>query len=145
MAKVVAANDVVITTAAVPGKKAPILVTADMVRGMAPGSVIVDLAAERGGNCELTRPGHTVDEGGVKILGPLNLPSDVPTHASQMYAKNITTLLLSLIKDGELGLDPADEVVQGTLLCRDGDVVHPVVRELLGLPAAAPVSEGEAE
>jgi NAD(P) transhydrogenase subunit alpha len=137
MGKVVAANDVVITTAAVPGKKAPILVTADMVRGMQPGSVIVDLAAERGGNCELTRPGETAIEGGVTILGPLNPASDTPNHASQMYAKNITTFMLHLVQDGDLKLDLGDEIVQGTLLCRAGEVVHPRVRELLGLPAAA--------
>ncbi len=137
MGKVVAAHDVVITTAAVPGKKAPILVTADMVRGMQPGSVIVDLAAERGGNCELTRPGETTVEGGVTILGPLNPASDTPNHASQMYAKNITTFLLHLVEDGNLKLDLGDEIVQGTLLCRGGEVVHPRVRELLGLPAAA--------
>jgi NAD(P) transhydrogenase subunit alpha len=145
MGKAIAAHDVVITTAAVPGKKAPILVTADMVRGMQPGSVIVDLAAERGGNCELTRPGETAVEGGVTILGPLNLPSDTPNHASQMYAKNITTFLLLLVKDGNLQLDLEDEIVQGTLLCREGEVVHPRVRELLGLPAvAAETGEGTA-
>jgi NAD(P) transhydrogenase subunit alpha len=135
MARVLAANDVVITTAAVPGKKAPILVSADMVAGMAPGSVIVDLAAERGGNCELTKPGETVVANGVQILGPLNLASDAPTHASQMYAKNITTFLLHLIEDGQLRCDTDDEIVSGTLLTRDGEVVHPAVREQLGLPS----------
>jgi NAD(P) transhydrogenase subunit alpha len=144
MAKTIAANDVVITTAAVPGKKAPILVTAEMVKGMAPGSVIVDIAAERGGNCELTRPGETVTIDGVSILGPLNMASDTPAHASQMYAKNITTFLLSMITEGQLKLDPEDEVVAGTLLCHDGKVVHPMIREFLGLGTAAGEDEGGA-
>ena len=134
MARVVAANDVVITTAVVPGKKAPVLVTADMVRGMAPGSVVVDLAAERGGNCELTRPDQVVVERGVTILGPTNLPSTVPYHASQMYAKNITTFLLHLAKDGSVKLDLGDEITRDTLIARDGEVVNPRVRAALGLP-----------
>jgi NAD(P) transhydrogenase subunit alpha len=133
MARVVAANDVVITTAVVPGRKAPVLVTAEMVRGMAPGSVIVDLAAERGGNCELTRADETVVEHGVTILGPTNLPSTVPYHASQMYAKNITTFLLHLVKDGAIKLDAADEITRDTLIAQNGDVVHPRVRAALGL------------
>jgi NAD(P) transhydrogenase subunit alpha len=136
IARVVAESDVVITTAAVPGKKAPILVTADMVARMAPGSVIVDLAAERGGNCELTTPGETLIHDGVTILGPLNVPSDVPYHASQMYAKNISTFLLHLVKDGQLTLDMDDEITRETLVARDGQVVQPRVRELLGMPAA---------
>jgi NAD(P) transhydrogenase subunit alpha len=134
MARVVAANDVVITTAVVPGKKAPVLVTADMVRGMAPGSVIVDLAAERGGNCELTRADEVVVEKGVTILGPTNLPSSVPYHASQMYAKNITTFLLHLVKDGAVKLDPADEITRDTLVAQGGEVVNSRVRQALGLP-----------
>jgi NAD(P) transhydrogenase subunit alpha len=134
MGRVVAANDVVITTAVVPGKKAPILVTADMVRGMAPGSVIVDLAAERGGNCELTRADQTVVENGVTILGPTNLPATVPYHASQMYAKNITTFLLHLVKDGALKIDASDEITRDTLIARDGDVANARVRQALGLP-----------
>jgi len=134
MKKVVAANDVVITTAVVPGKKAPILVTAEMVRGMAPGSVIVDLAAERGGNCELTRADQVVVEQGVTILGPTNLPSAVPYHASQMYAKNVTTFLLHLVKDGNVKIDPADEITRDTLITERGEVVNPRVREALGLP-----------
>ena len=134
MIRVVAANDVVITTAVVPGKKAPILVTAEMVRGMAPGSVIVDLAAERGGNCELTRADQVVMENGVTILGPTNLPSTVPYHASQMYAKNVTTFLLHLVKDGAVKLDPADEITRDTLIAKDGDVVNARVRAALGLP-----------
>jgi NAD(P) transhydrogenase subunit alpha len=135
MGGVLAEQHVVITTAAVPGKKAPILITREMVERMAPGSVIVDIAAERGGNCELTRPGETVDHGGVGILGPLNLPSTVPYHASQMYAKNIATFLKYLIKDGKLTLDRQDEIVRETLVTLAGEVVHAKVRELMGLPA----------
>ena len=134
MARVVASNDVVITTAVVPGKKAPVLVTAEMVRGMAPGSVIVDLAAERGGNCELTRPDEVVVERGVTILGPTNLPSTVPYHASQMYAKNITTFLLHLVKDGAVKIDLSDEITRDTLFAQGGEVVNPRVRTALGLP-----------
>src|SRR5687767_5133572 len=130
----VGANVVVITTAVVPGKKAPVLVTTDMVRGMAPGSVIVDLAAERGGNCELTRADQVVVEQGVTILGPTNLPSTVPYHASQMYAKNITTFLLHLVRDGAMKLDPADEITRDTLIAQAGDVVNARVRQALGLP-----------
>ena len=132
---VLAEQNVVITTAAVPGKKAPILITREMVERMAPGSIVVDIAAERGGNCELTRPGETVDHGGVGILGPLNLPSTVPYHASQMYAKNIATFLKYLIKDGKLTLDRQDEIVRETLVTLAGEVVHAKVRELMGLPA----------
>ena len=132
MARVVAENDVVITTAAIPGRRAPVLVTAEMVRGMNPGSVIVDLAAETGGNCELTRAGEVVVENGVTILGPVNIPSEIPYHASQMYGKNITTFLLHLIdKEGNFKLDPEDEITAGTLVTRDGKVVHPrVVQQL---------------
>jgi H+-translocating NAD(P) transhydrogenase subunit alpha len=137
MVRVVAANDVVITTAVVPGKKAPVLVTAEMVRGMASGSVIVDLAAERGGNCELTRADEVVVENGVTILGPTNLPSTVPYHASQMYAKNITTFLLHVSKDGAVKVDTADEITSETLMTRAGEVVNPKVRQALGLPAKA--------
>jgi NAD(P) transhydrogenase subunit alpha len=131
MAKVVATNDVVISTAAVPGKKAPVLVTEDMVKGMAPGSVIVDLAAEQGGNCELTKAGETVTAHGVTIIGPLNVPATIPYHASQMYAKNIQTFLTHLVKDGQLTLDQADEITAETLVTKDGEVVHPRVQELL--------------
>ena len=137
MARVIASNDVVITTAVVPGKKAPVLVTAEMVRGMSPGSVIVDLAAERGGNCELTRADEVVVEGGVTILGPTNLPSTVPYHASQMYAKNITTFLLHLIKNGNVTLDASDEITRDTLIVQRGEVVNPKVRQALGLPELA--------
>jgi NAD(P) transhydrogenase subunit alpha len=155
MTAVLAGSDVVITTAAVPGKKAPTLVTESMVAGMAPGSVIVDVAAERGGNCELTQPGQTVEHGGVKILGPLNLPSEVPYHASQMYAKNVTTLLQHLVEEGQLTLDLTDEITAGITVTRGGEIVHPQVREVHGLPArgtptaadgsAAPAGGGAAE
>lgn len=129
-----AENDVVITTAAVPGRKAPTLVTREMVERMKPGSVIVDLAAERGGNCELTQPGQTVVHNGVTILGPVNLPATVAFDASTMYAKNISTLLLHLTADGAFKMELDDEITRETLICRGGDVVHPRVRELLGLP-----------
>jgi NAD(P) transhydrogenase subunit alpha len=129
MLKVVAASDVVITTALIPGKPAPILVTAEMVEAMAPGSVIVDLAAERGGNCELTKPDQVVVHRGVTILGPSNPPALVPYHASQMYSKNITTFLAHLLgKDGAsqsaLPINPEDEITRETLLTRGGQVVH---------------------
>ena len=137
LARVVANSDVVITTAAVPGQRAPVLITGDMVAAMAPGSVVVDLAAERGGNCELTRADETVVAAGVTVLGPTNLPSAIPYHASQMYAKNVTTFLLAMIKGGALTIDTSDEVVRDTLVTRDGEVVHPRVRQVLGLPALA--------
>lgn len=140
MLKVVAASDVVITTALIPGKRAPILVTREMVETMAPGSVVVDLAAERGGNCELTVPDEVVSHRGVTILGPSNPPALVPYHASQMYSKNITTFLLHLLgKDGgkqpALALSTDDEITRETLLTHGGDVVHARVRELLSQPA----------
>lgn len=133
MLEVVAQQDVVITTAAVPGKQAPTLITAAMVERMQPGSVIVDVAAERGGNCELTQPGETIDSSGVLILGPTNLASEVPQHASQMYAKNITTFLANLVKDGQWHIDTTDEITRDTLLCQNGQVVQSAVRDLLGL------------
>jgi H+-translocating NAD(P) transhydrogenase subunit alpha len=135
LGKVIATSDVVISTAAVPGKKAPILITADMVGAMAPGSVIVDLAAERGGNCELTKSGHTIVMHGVTIHGPENLSSTVPFHASQMYAKNVATFLLHLVKKGEIQIDMNDEITKETMLTRNGEVVQPRIREVLGLPA----------
>jgi NAD(P) transhydrogenase subunit alpha len=137
MTSVVAEVDVVITTAAVPGKKAPVLITADMVRGMKPGSVIVDLAAERGGNCELTRAGEVVVEHGVTIVGPENLAATVAYHASQMYGKNISTFLLNMVKEGKLELDREDEVVDGSMVLLDGEIVHARVREAMGLGAPA--------
>jgi NAD(P) transhydrogenase subunit alpha len=132
MNKVVAENDVVITTAAVPGKKAPILVTEEMVKGMAPGSVVVDLAAERGGNCDLTKPGETVQVHGVSVIGPLNVPSTVPYHASQMYSKNITTFFQNLVKEGKIELNMEDEIIVDTMVTKGGDVVSARVKELLG-------------
>jgi NAD(P) transhydrogenase subunit alpha len=144
MAHAVAESDVVITTAAVPGKKAPILVTAEMVRGMKPGSVVVDLAAERGGNCELTRAGETVIENDVKIMGPLNVPSMIPFHASQMYSTNVVNFLLNLYKKPDEGPDWKDQIVAETLVARDGDVVNARVRELLQLaPLAQPQPEAK--
>jgi len=137
MKEVVARNDVVITTAAIPGRRSPVLVTEEMVAAMAPGSVIMDLAAERGGNCALTRADETVVAHGVTVLGPTDLVSRKPRHASQMYAKNVETYLLSMIEEGALTLDLEDEVVAGSLLTRDGEVVHPRIRELLGLGTAA--------
>ena len=137
MARVVAASDAVITTAQVQGKKAPVIVTAEMVRGMQKGSVIIDLAAEQGGNCELSRPDEEVVEHGVRILGPTNLPAAAPFHASQMYAKNLANFLALLVKDGELVIDLEDEIVDGTLVTRDGRVVCSRVLEALGESVAA--------
>jgi H+-translocating NAD(P) transhydrogenase subunit alpha len=128
---VVTGSDVIISTAAIPGKRAPVLITKAMVEGMAPGSVIVDLAAERGGNCELTIAGETFVHRGVTIIGLTNLPSDIPYHASQMFAKNVTTFLLQLIKDGKLHLDLEDQITRDTLIARDGQIVHPRVQEAL--------------
>ena len=136
MLKTVAASEVVITTAAIPGRRAPVLVTDEMVRAMSPGSVIVDLAAERGGNCELTSPGQTVVRHGVTILGPVNVPSDVPYHASQMYARNVLTVVQHLVRrtpgpDGkptgppQFVLDMSDEITRESIVTMDGQVVHP--------------------
>ena len=144
MKKVIAGCDVVITTAAIPGKKSPVLVTREMVEAMPPGSVIVDIAAERGGNCELTVPDTTIDHGGVTILGPVNPASSIPVHASEMLSRNITTFLLPMVRAGALKIDVSDEIVRETLVAQGGEVVHPRVRELLGLTAlnthAAPTS-----
>src|SRR3984893_2714416 len=137
LGKVVAENDVVITAAVIPGKKSPLLVTADMVKGMAPGSVIVDLAAERGGNCELTRPGEEIVVHGVTIIGWFNLASSVPYHASQMYSRNVSAFLLHMVKDGKLRLDTSDEIIRETLLTQGGEVVNKRVREFFSLPALA--------
>lgn len=134
MSSVLPQNDVVITTAAVPGQRAPVLITREMVEAMRPGSVIVDLAAERGGNCELTQPGQTVLHEGVTIIGPLNLPATMPYHASQLYARNITSFAVNLLKGGTLNLDMEDQIICDMLLTRNGQVVHPRVREKLGLP-----------
>jgi len=137
LGRTVAESDVVITTAVVPGKKAPILVTQEMVQGMAPGSVLVDLAAERGGNCELTQADQTIDVNGVTIVGEVNLASTVPYHASQMYAKNLVTFLTLLAKGGKLNLNMQDDIIRETLVTQGGEVVNPRVRELFGLPALA--------
>ena len=145
LGKVVAENDVVITTAVVPGKKSPILVTKEMVAGMKPGSVIVDLAAERGGNCELTSAGEQVIKHGVTIIGLINVASSVPYHASQMYARNVTQFLLHLVKEGKLQLDMEDQIVRDTLLTRGGELVNARLREFYALPplaAEAPKGEG---
>ena len=132
MAKVVKEHDVVVTTAAVPGKKAPILVTEDMVKGMNPGSVIVDLAAERGGNCESTRPGETVHVHGVTVMGPLNLPSTVPYHASQMFSKNLIAFFQNMVKNGAVDINADDEIIRDTMITKGGEVVSPRVKELMG-------------
>jgi NAD(P) transhydrogenase subunit alpha len=135
LGEVVAASDVVITTAVVPGRKPPLLVTADAVRRMAPGSVVIDMAAERGGNCELTHTGEVVVENGVTLVGYFNLASTVPYHASQMYARNTVTFLLHLVKDGQIPLDRDDEILRETLVTRGGEIVQPRVREFFSLPA----------
>jgi NAD(P) transhydrogenase subunit alpha len=129
LGNVLAENNVVITTAAVPGKKAPVLITGEMAERMAPGSLIVDIAAERGGNCALTRAGEIVEHNGIRIFGPVNLPSTIPYHASQMYAKNIATFLKYLVKDGQLALNLEDEIVRETLVTFNGEVVHARVLE----------------
>jgi NAD(P) transhydrogenase subunit alpha len=141
LGKVVAESDVVVCTALIPGQKAPVLVTAEMVRRMKSGSVIVDMAAERGGNCEGSRPDETVVVDGVTILGPTNLAADVAGHTSQLYAKNIATFLAHLVKCGLPHVAADDEIVRDTLVATGGQVMHPRIREKLGLPpleAAAP-------
>ena len=135
LGNVIAESDAVITTAAVPGKKAPVLVTEAMVKRMPPGSVILDLAAERGGNCELTRAGERILEHGVTILGPINLASGAPYHASQMYAKNLTTFLQNLVKDGKVRPPESDDIIRDTLLTQGGEVVNARARESMGMPA----------
>jgi len=128
LTEVIREQDVVITTAAVPGRKAPILVTAQMAEAMAPGSVIVDIAAERGGNCELTRAGETVVHNGITIIGPANLPSRAPFHASQMYATNLVNFLKLITKDGVPAINMDDEIVRESLVTKDGQIVHPKLR-----------------
>ncbi len=142
LTEVLREQDVVITTAAVPGKKAPILVTKEMASAMAPGSVIVDIAAERGGNCELTKPGETVVHQGITILGPLNVPSTIPYHASQMYASNIVSFLKLMVQKGEFKLNREDEIIRETLVTYGNEVVHARVAEALGLTPVAPAGEG---
>ena len=137
MAEAIGKVDVVITTAAVPGRRAPILVTEEAVQKMKPGSVIVDLAAETGGNCELTEPGQTVVRHDVKILGPLNVPSTMAEHASQLYARNIQSLLELMIGDeGQLSLDFDDAVIAGACITRDGEIVHEAARAAAEAAAA---------
>jgi NAD(P) transhydrogenase subunit alpha len=131
LAEVLREQDIVITTAAVPGRKAPILITAEMAEAMAPGSVIVDIAAERGGNCELTRPGEMVIHNGITILGPLNLPSRAPYHSSQMLGSNMASFLKLLVKDGALNVNLEDEIIRETLVTHSGKVVNPRVLEVI--------------
>ncbi len=135
LGNVVAESDVVITAAVVPGKKSPVLVTREMIGKMAPGSVIVDLAAERGGNCEATRPGEVVVEQNVTLIGSINLASSVPYHASQLYARNVTAFLVHLFREGKLQLDPNDEIARETLVTQGGEIVNARVREFFHLPA----------
>ncbi len=139
LGRVVKESDVVITAAVIPGKKSPVLVTEEMVQGMAPGSVIFDLAAERGGNCELTQAGETIVKHGVTIIGAINVASGVPYHASQMYARNVTAFLLHLIREQKLQLNLDDEIIRETLVTHGGSIVNQRVREVFGL--AAPVTQ----
>src|SRR5881398_155250 len=133
LAKAVKENDIIITTAAIPGRPAPKLITADMVRSMRPGSVIVDLAAETGGNTELTEAGRVIDVDGVRIDGTTNLPSTMPYHASQMYSRNVASLLaLMITKEGKLNLDMNDDVVKGTVITKDGEIVHEQTKKAAG-------------
>jgi H+-translocating NAD(P) transhydrogenase subunit alpha len=141
LGKAVADSDVVITAAVIPGKKPPVLVTKEMVASMAPGSVIVDLASERGGNCELTKPAEIVVEHGVTIIGTFNLASSVPYHASQMYARNLAAFLVHLVRDGKLQLNLEDEIIRETLLTKDGEVFNARVREFFSLPALPAASK----
>lgn len=143
MTEVVARQDIIITTAAIPGAKSPILVTEDMLKAMKAGSVLVDLAAERGGNCESTQMGKTVVAHGVTIVGPENLASDVAFHASQMYGNNIQTLLELILEEGQINLDFEDEIVAGTVIAHAGEVPHPYMRKLLDLPSLENQSQGK--
>ena len=129
--------DAVITTAAVPGRRAPILLTEEMVKGMRPGSVVVDLAADSGGNCELTEPGREVVVDGVTVYGLSQAPSELPMHASELFARNVTNLLKLMIKDGQYAPDFSDDILAGCCVTRDGDIVHPAARDALGLEAHA--------
>ncbi len=135
LGKVVAESDVVVTAAVVPGKKPPVLITRDMVKKMAPGSVIVDLASERGGNCEVTRPSEIVVEHHVTVIGSINLASTVPYHASQMYARNVTAFLLHLFRDAKTQPDLGDEIARETLVTQAGEIVNTRVREFFSLPS----------
>ncbi|HRH13544.1 MAG TPA: NAD(P) transhydrogenase subunit alpha [Azonexus sp.] len=132
LAKAIALSDVVISTAAIPGKKAPLIITTDMIARMKYGAIIVDMAAESGGNCALTQPGEHVIANDVNIHGPLNLPSRMPTHASELYAKNLYNFISPWIREGELAFDWSDEVVAGTLMCKNGVTVNQTVKQILG-------------
>ncbi|MBD3216839.1 MAG: Re/Si-specific NAD(P)(+) transhydrogenase subunit alpha [candidate division Zixibacteria bacterium] len=132
MKSVLKESDVVITTAAVPGKKAPVLITDEMVEGMPRGSVIVDLAAEQGGNCSLTKAGEEIEHKGVTIIGPVNLPASIPQHASQMYARNLLAFAKNMVKDGKIDLEQDDEIIRESMITKDGEVVNQRVLELLG-------------
>ena len=138
MLTVVFESDIVITTAAIPGKKAPILINEEAVNAMRPGSIVIDIAAERGGNCALTRVDELVKHQGVLILGPSNIPSSIPFHASQMYSKNISTFVLHMIKEGKFTLDLEDEIVKGTLVTNEGAIVHERIREISDLSKKSP-------
>ena len=135
LAEEIGKMDAVISTAAVPGRRAPLLVTEQAVKNMSPGSVIVDLAAETGGNCELTEPGQTVVKEGVTIAGPLNLPATMPDHASSLYSRNVQSLLAVMVKEGELSLDFDDEVIAGACITRDGQIVHEGAQAAAGVTA----------
>jgi H+-translocating NAD(P) transhydrogenase subunit alpha len=136
LAEAAAKFDVAITTAQIPGRRAPLLLTAQAVENMKPGAVIVDLAGESGGNCELTEPGQTVERHGVKIVAPTNLPGEMPDHASQLYARNVAALLEVMVKDGNLELDFSDEVIAGACITRGGEIVHEGAKQTAGAPAA---------
>ena len=148
LTRVVAENDVVITTAAVPGRKAPVLITEEMLKGMPPGAVIVDLAAERGGNCEVTKPDEVVVAHGVTVLGPTNVPATLATHASQMFSRNVFNFLVNMLtKDKEMrfDLEQDDDILQATWLTKDGEVINMAVRKLLGLPVEEAPAEAATE
>ena len=132
MAERIKNSDVVITTAAVPGKKSPVLISEEVVDSMRPGSVIVDIAADKGGNCAVTKPGEKIIHKGVIVIGPLNIPAQVPVHASQMYAKNISTFLLHMVKEGKFELNLEDEITKGAMVAHGGKLVHQAVLNALG-------------
>ncbi|HVA44642.1 MAG TPA: NAD(P)(+) transhydrogenase (Re/Si-specific) subunit alpha, partial [Acidimicrobiales bacterium] len=134
LAPFVAASDVVITTAQIPGRPAPVLVTAEMMQGMRAGSVVIDLASDTGGNVEVSRPGEEIDHDGVAVIGVSNPASALPTHASQLYARNVANLLALMTKDGAFVPDYEDDIVAATCVTRDGEVVHGPTRELTGAP-----------
>ena len=145
MAKTVAGSDVVITTAQVQGRQAPILLTTELVEGMAPGSVVIDLAAEQGGNCQLTKAGKAIDHGGVTIVGPVNIAASAPHDASLMYAKNVANLLGLLVKDKVLTIDLEDDIVRETLVSDHGAITHPRVRDAMGAPTPTPTTPDSKE